>query len=117
MKKQFKLIPALGVEFTVVRKKSATKKNAKTHVDLSEIDAYATKKQFLEIAKSLPQSPGLLIVSNKKQEIMKVMVCGLSVRERFLSLKESEEYSKFLSMICENESKSVVVNYAREKRA
>ena len=116
MKKQFKLIPALGVEFTVVRKKRVTNKMQK-HVDLSEIDAYATKKQFLEVAKSLPQIPGILVFSSKTQNIMKVMICESSIRDRFLSLKEAREFDKFLSMIHENDSKSVIVNYAREKRA
>ena len=117
MKKQFKLIPSLGVEFSIVRKKNVSKSTVAVQNGFSEIDLYATKKQFLEIAKGLPQSPGLLVLTSKKQEILKVMVCGLSVRERFLSMKNAEEFLKFLSMICENDSKSVVVNYAREKRA
>jgi hypothetical protein len=117
MKKQFKLIPALGVEFSVVRKKNFSKTKVDAEDDFSKIDLFATKKQFSEIAKSFPHSPGVLIFSSKKQEILKVMICESDIKEQFLSLKEMKQFVRFLLLIQESGSNSLIVNYARDNRA
>ncbi len=117
MKKQFKLTPELGIEFLITRKKNRTKTNFEVTDDFSEIDLFTTKKQFSEIAKNLPNSPGILVISNKKQEILKVMVCESDIKEQFLSLKEVQQYIKLLLLIQESRSKSLIINYARENRA
>jgi hypothetical protein len=119
MKRQFKLVAERNVEFSILRKKSTTdylRSDSESKMVWEE-DLFETKKQIREISKSLPTGPGLLVITRKNDEILKITSSSDNIRDRFLRLKSDEEFEALISLMRLESIRSIKICYAREIRA
>lgn len=119
MKRQFKLVTERNVEFSILKKK-ATLLNSQLEDErkfIWEDDLCLTKRQIREIAKFLPSVPGLLVITTKNDEILKVIFSTENIRDRFLLLRTEDEFDALIKLMRSKSLRTIKINYAREIRA
>jgi len=119
MKRQFKVVSERNIEFSILKKRAPLMHNLRDDEQkriIWEVDLYLTNRQISEKAKFLPSVSGLLVITSKNDEILKVIFSQENVRTRFLLLRAEADFEVLIKLMRSKSLRTIKIYYAREIR-